>query len=105
MTNEQQSIIFCHATVVKANLQCIEQGQHPDAHTLEERRRYAAWQLEYLLEHVVEALPLPLREEVQACLDLNQRLWSSAYSAAYFQAQQKASPLCLPTEDPLEVVQ
>jgi hypothetical protein len=97
MTNEQEDFVMEYVTRVKHELQRIENGQDPTAQGLQDRRKYIGWKVEFILEQVVKLLPAPLRQEVQACLAINEHVWSSAYRDGYDAAQKEASSESLQT--------
>jgi len=91
MINEQEAFVMEYVTQVKRDLQRIENGQDPSAQDLQDRRKYIGWKMEFLLEQVAKLLPATLRQEVQACLAINEHVWSSAYRDGYDAAQKEAS--------------
>jgi hypothetical protein len=101
MTNEQQEYAQRSLIRIQRHLQQIETGQDPKALDLSDRRMHASWQLGYALKAIVEVLPKDLRTSVQACLDVEARVWSVDYLDAYFTTQQKTSPVCLAAVDSL----
>lgn len=97
---DQIASLTAYLRGVKETLQVLEQGQDRYAQSLEERRTCAGWRLEFILEQVAEALPATVRREVADCIAITKRVWSDEYRMAY-EAQQKASPSCLPASDSL----
>ena len=101
MTKGQKQWATTSIHVVQEGLQTIVNGQHESAHLLDKRRQYADWELCYLLRELIPTLPQTVREQVQACYDLREQVWSAEYAKDYYDAQEKASPSCLAAADSL----
>lgn len=102
---------LCTLEREQRELEQLERGEWPDwtthtrrtssTTTLEARRRMADWCLKEVLKAILPALPKYVRVIVQSCLDLREHIWSVEYMNAYFEAQEKASPVCLAASDSL----
>lgn len=93
-----------YVELIQKCLTQIKDGNHPYVSSqlnLDDRWSQADWQICSLLKHLIPVLPESLREQVQACYDLREQVWSTEYMNAYYeaqrQAQQKTSPESLAT--------
>ena len=111
MKKEQKAYVQWCANLQQQELQQLERGEWPEwathrtralSPTLNERRMYADWCLDAILRSLVSTLPGDIRAMVQACCDLRERIWSTAYLNAYYdQAHKETSPHCLQASDSL----
>lgn len=101
MTTVEKAALMAYVRLVQRMLQTLADGQDTDIATLDMRRDRADWQMVHLLREIIPLLPNDLRTEVQACLSLNDHVWSPEYSQAYYRAQKEASPSCLQASDSL----
>jgi hypothetical protein len=108
MTNDQKKWVHWRIVGEQQELQQLEAGQWPEwakhtertgPPTLDVRRKCADWCLKAVLFALLPTLPKALRTTVQACFDLRERIWSTEYMNAYFQAQKETSPRSLQAPD------
>ena len=98
MTSTQKAVMTGCVRAIQRELQALANEPTTTYEQMKERRERADWQMVHLLRTLAEVLPNDLRAEVEACVGINDHLWSADYSQACFRAiraHKEASSLCL----------
>jgi hypothetical protein len=93
MTNDQKAVMVGYVRAIQRELQTLADEPNTNYERMNARREHADWQMVHILREITSVLPKDLRADVQACLSINDHLWSAEYSQACFRAQkEKTSP-------------